>query len=154
MSKLRRTCILVADASRARLYMRNDGSTKLQLAVEFDHPQSRAKGMNLMADKPGRTMSSGSYATVGSSMEYRTAPKQVEAEKFARGLSRRLAAMFDAHEFEDVVIAAPPKFLGLLRSALGTHHDHVSNTVVAWHEKDYTSVTNLNDLSKRLSALE
>ena len=104
--------------------------------------------MNLMSDKPGRTFESGTSAR--SAMEYRSAPKQIEAEKFARGLGRRLAAMFDAHEFDDVVIAAPPKFLGLLRSALGTHHDHVSNTVVAWHEKDYTALTSVKELSERL----
>ena len=154
MSKLRRTCILVADASRARLYLRNDGSTKLQLSQEFEHPASRAKGMNLMTDKPGRSYDSGLQTDARSSKEYRSAPKQVEAEKFARGLGRRLAAMFDAHEFDEVVIAAPPKFLGLLRSALGTHHDHVSNTVVAWHEKDYTSLTSAKELSERLFPVE
>ncbi len=150
MSKLRRTCVLVADASRARLYLRNDGSTKLQLAKEFDHPASRAKTMDLMADRPGRTLASGHLTTTRSSTEYRTGPKQVEAEKFARGLSRRLVAMFDAHEFDDVVIAAPPKFLGLLRSALGSQHDHISTCVVAWHEKDYTTLTSMKELSERL----
>lgn len=154
VGKPRRTCVLVADASRARLYLRNDSASKIKLVEEFEHPESRAKVIDLMADKPGRTSASGPQSHARSSQEYRTDPKQVEAQKFARELSRRLSALFVAHVFEDVVVAAPPKFLGLLRSALGTHHDHVSTCVVAWHEKDYTAVTDINELSTRLSLTE
>lgn len=151
MNKPRRTFVLVADASRARLYLQSEGSTKLSLVEDFEHPESRAKVMDLMADKPGRTFSSGPQTAARSAKEYRTDPKEVEAEKFARELGHRLATLWDAHAFEDLVIAAPPKFLGLLRSDLATYHDHVSNRVIAWHEKDYTTSTNLDELSERLA---
>lgn len=150
MNKPRRTFVLVADASRARLYQGTEGSPKLSLIEEFEHPESRAKAKDLMADKPGRTFSSGGMTEARSAKEYRTDPKEVEAEKFARELSHRLATLWEAHTFEDLVIAAPPKFLGLLRASLATHHDHVSNRVVAWHEKDFTGVTDVRELSERL----
>lgn len=150
MDKPRKTFVLVADASRARLYQRPDNASKLVLLEEFDHPEGRAKARDLMADKPGRTFASGPVEA-RSAKEYRTDPKEVEAEKFARELGRRLADHFDAHAFDDLVIAAPPKFLGLLRATLGTHHDHVSDRVVSWHEKDYTTVTDVKELSERLS---
>lgn len=150
MDKPRRTFVVVADASRAKLYQKPDNQSKLMLLEEFDHPEGRAKAMDLMADKPGRTFASGPTTKGRSAKEYRTDPKQVEAEKFARALGRRLAELFDAHAFDDLVIAAPPKFMGLLRAALETHHDHVSNHVVAWHEKDYTTLTDVRELSERL----
>jgi protein required for attachment to host cells len=149
--KPRRTFVLVADASRARLYLQTQGSAQISLLEEFAHPESRAKAKDLMADKPGRSFSSGGMTEARSAKEYRTDPKEVEFEKFARELGHRLASHWDAHAFEDLVIAAPPKFLGLLRAALATHHDGVSNRVVAWHEKDFTAVTDVRELSERLS---
>lgn len=151
MNKPRRTFVLVADASRARLYLHNEGSSQLSVAEEFEHPESRAKNLDLASDKPGRAFSSGGTGMGRSAMESPTEPKEVEAEKFARELGHRLAALCDAHAFDDLVIAAPPKFLGLLRGALATHHNGVSNRVVAWHEKDYTTVTDVRELAERLS---
>jgi protein required for attachment to host cells len=153
VNKSRRTFVLIADASRARLYShhaRRANAHKFVLLEAFEHPEGRAKCRDLMADKPGRTFSSGPMTAARSAKEYRTNPKQVEAEKFARELSRRLASLFDAHSFDALVVAAPPKFLGLLRSALALHRDHVFAHVIAWHEKDYTSITNTAELCERL----
>ncbi|MBK9260149.1 MAG: host attachment protein [Polyangiaceae bacterium] len=151
MDKPRKTFVLVADASRARLYEKPDSTSKLVLLEEFEHPEARAKNLDLMADKPGRRSAPAGTGPGRSAQEYRTEPKEVEAEKFARELAQRIADHFDAHVFDDLVIAAPPKFLGLLRATLGTHHDHVYDRVVAWHEKDYTTVTDVKELSERLS---
>lgn len=147
----RKTFVLVADASRARLYSRTNLAPKLELVEAFEHPESRAKVMDLMADKPGRTFASGPMSAARSAKEYSTDPKDVEADKFARELGDRLAKLFDAHAFEALVIAAPAKFVGRLRATLATHHDHVSRQVVAWHEKDYSLMTDLSELSERLA---
>lgn len=154
VNKSRRTFVLIADASRARLYAHHAHrvlARKFVLLEEFEHPEGRAKASDIMADKPGRTFSSSPMSAARSAKEYRTNPKQVEAEKFARELSRRLASLFDAHVFDALVVAAPPKFLGLLRSALAIHRDNVFSRVIAWHEKDYTSITNSSELSERLA---
>jgi protein required for attachment to host cells len=157
MNKSQRTFVLVADASRARLFAHEPHENtpgKFVLLEEFDHPASRAKVADIMADKPGRTFSSGPMTAARSAKEYRTDPKQVEAEKFVRELSRHLVSSFDAHAFDALVVAAPPKFLGLLRAALAQQHDHVSERVIAWHEKDYTSITDLAELAERLAPRE
>ena len=151
MDKPRRTFVLVADASRARLYLGTEETPKLSVIEEFDHPESRAKNMDLASDRPGRTLASGAMKSARSATDPRTEPKEVEAEKFARELGHRLASHCDAHAFDDLVIAAPPRFLGLLRGALATHHDGVSKRVVAWHEKNYTALTDVIEISKRLS---
>jgi len=149
----RKTFVLVADASRARLYLGSEGEAKpkLSLLEEFEHPKSRAKNMDLASDGPGRPLDSVAMNSARSATDPRPDPKEVEAEKFARELGHRLASHCDAHAFDDLVIVAPPKFLGLLRSALATHHDHVANRVVAWHEKDYTALTDVRELAERLS---
>jgi protein required for attachment to host cells len=155
VDKSRRMFVLVADASRARLYSylsySNHARSKFVLLEEFEHPEGRAKTSDIMADKPGRTFSSGPMSAARSAKEYRTDPKRVEAEKFARELSRHLASLFDAHAFDALIVAAPPKFLGLLRSALAIPRDHVFARVVAWHEKDYTRITSVAELSERLA---
>lgn len=150
MIQKRKTFVLVADGSRARLFAKTDDTSKFALIEAFDHPESRLKNSELMADKPGRTFASGPTNHARSAKEYRTNPKRVEAEKFAREIRHRLATHLDGHAFDDLVIAAPPKFLGLLRSTLSTD-DNMLGRVIAWHEKDYTQLTDLSDLAERLS---
>jgi protein required for attachment to host cells len=145
------TFVLVADASRARLFRRDVGTGRLDLVEELEHPLSRARNRDLMADKPGRAFTSGGMSSARSGIEYRTDPQQVEAEKFARELGDKLAASFDAHAFDALVIAAPPKFLGLLRHALATHTDHVGRAVTDWVEKDYTNLDE-RELGERMFA--
>lgn len=148
----KRRFVLVADASRARLFKRDEERPdKLVLAWDMEHPPSRAKNRDLMADKPGRAHSS-SIGDGASGMAYRTEPKQVEAEKFARELGNRLAHEHDAHTYDELVIAAPPKFLGLLRQTLATHDNHVEDCVATWIEKDYSWLPE-HDLEERFRSM-
>jgi len=146
--KPQNTFVLVADASRARLFRREE-SGALALLEEHEHPGSRAHNRDLTTDKPGTTFSGGGVSKGRSSMEPRTEPQEVEAEKFARELGDLLARSFDAHAFDELIIAAPPKFLGLLRETLATHKDHVERRVKMWVEKDYTELEP-RDLAERL----
>jgi protein required for attachment to host cells len=47
-----------------------------------------------------------------------TAPKRVEVEKSARELATHLKSALDVHVFDRLVLAAPPKFLGILRAVI------------------------------------
>jgi protein required for attachment to host cells len=144
----RTTFVLIADASRARLFRRGaEEETALELIEEFEHPESRAMARDLMADKPGRTL----WKRGQSAPDYRTDPKDVEAQKFARSLADRLASLYDSHAFHELVLAAPPKFLGLLRSTLAAHTNRVAETVVSSHEKDYTNL-DVRTLAERIAA--
>lgn len=148
----RTTFVLIADASRARLFRRGSEETAaLELVEAFEHPESRAMARDLMADKPGRAFTGGGQVGGRSAKEYATDPKEVEAQKFARSLADRLASLYDAHAFHELVLAAPPKFLGLLRATLAAHTNHVADTVVASHEKDYTQL-DVRTLAERIAA--
>jgi len=145
------TFLLIADASRARLFRRSDQADELELVEELEHPESRAMNRDLMADKPGRAFTGGGMVPGRSSMEYETDPKDVEAEKFARELGDDLARRCDEHTFDDLVVVAPPKFLGLLRGTLATHGNRVSDRVSTWLDKDYTQLDE-RTLAERLAA--
>ncbi|HVK65718.1 MAG TPA: host attachment protein [Polyangium sp.] len=145
------TYVLIADASRARLFRRDKENASLEVVEEFEHPESRAMARDLMADKPGRAFTGSGQVGGRGAKEYATDPKDVEAQKFARSLADRLASLYDAHTFHALVLAAPPKFLGLLRSTLAAHTNHVVETVVASHEKDYTQL-DVRTIAERIAA--
>src|SRR4051812_29876359 len=94
--------VVVCDASRARLFADGGIGKPLHPKDVLEHPDSRSRARDLMADatgrKPagpsagghygGRSVSLG-FGRVG--VEPDTDPKEVEAEKFARELAALLA---------------------------------------------------------------
>ena len=145
-----RTFVLVANASRARLFQREEGTGVLTLIEEREHPESRAKNIDLVTDKPGRSFPSDPH-TFHAGMEEPTIPKRHEAEVFARELADDLSRRHNEHTFDELVITAPPGFLGMLRGALATHHNHVSDRVFLWVDKDYT-LQDPRTIAERLAA--
>lgn len=108
--------ILVADAARARLYRANGPHGTL---VELDnavHPASRLPGRDILADRPGRALDSHGQHRHG--MEPTIDPKDEEARRFAGELAGSLHHHYQAHAFTDLILVAPPRFLGMLRDAL------------------------------------
>jgi len=132
------TWILVANASEARLYASPkaklfNGEGELSEIGDYHHPESRQKSSDFVTDRSGRraTMRSGS-----GTCEDASDPKSQEADNFARQLADQLASDFKANRFQDLIIAAPPQFHGLLNKYLSAHAlvDHISINI----EKDYT----------------
>ena len=130
--------ILVANSSRARLFSTEKVNAPWNLEQELEHPESRAKNMDLVSDKPGRQQQSASGGTNRPAMSERTEPKEAQAELFARELADVLEKGWQQGHCESIVLVAPPHFLGLLRGALSGQCDkRVHHSVV----KDYTQHT-------------
>jgi protein required for attachment to host cells len=142
--------IMVADASRARVFRENDDTHAFEFVQTFEHEASRAHARDLMADANGRKPAGVSVGPnhgpgarsvslgvgrVGVAPE--TDPKEVEAEKFARELSHYLEAQLQEHAYSKLILAAPPHFLGLLRSTLSSQ---VQNHIEATLHKDLTQL--------------
>lgn len=132
------TWILVANASKAHLYASPkaklfNGNAKLDQIYEYSHPQSRQKSTDLVSDRAGRrmTLRAGS-ATYKESSNAR----EQEADMFARQLVDKLASEYLAHHFEDLIIAAPPQFHGMLNKHLS--NNHLNSAISVNIEKDYT----------------
>lgn len=134
--------ILIADASRARVFRENDQSDRYEILQTFEHEASRARSRDLMADTNGRKPGGPSLGAVhggGRSVSHEvgrvgaapdTEPKEVEAQKFARELAHYLEAQLNQHAYDKLMIAAPPHFLGLLRGCLSAQVDkHVQTTL-------------------------
>lgn len=130
------TWIVVTDASRARLFSADVSSMidQPKLIGRLSHQASRAKGSSVLSDRPGRSAKrsgAGRFSTADRKPE----PKDVEAEHFAQELARVIEQGRNRREFDHLALAAPPHFLGLLRSNLSPQ---AKKHLTACVDKDYT----------------
>ncbi len=152
------TWCLVCDASRAHLFRETTPRRTFEPIESFEHPESRLRVRELMADAQGRKPVGGSRgdgqgARPGGfhgrpGAEPDTNPKEVEAQKFARDLIAMLEKGFDDHAYDALVIAAPPHFLGVLRGMLS---DRVERKIVAAIDKDFVSL-DAREIERRIKA--
>ncbi len=142
------TWCLVCDASRAHLFRTTPAGRPYELIASFDHPESRARVANLVADTNGRKPVGGSrgVGVAGSrpggfhgkpGVEADTDPKDVEAQKFARDLAAALERGLDAHAYEALVLVAPPRFLGLVKATVSAQ---VAKRVQGTIDKDLAAM--------------
>ena len=132
-----KTWILVANASEACLYTsKNLRKENLTLHKEFNHPESREKGMDLTADRAGH------YSTNHSArgrFEDKSDPKKVEADNFARELVKCLQEGHCGNEYDKLVLVAAPHFYGLIYEHV-KKHVKLSEDKCTHIAKDYTKL--------------
>ena len=128
------TWILVANASKAHLFLNTGPRKGLRKLKEFDHAASREKASRLVTDRPGHNKSHGNGH---GAYVPQTDPKQHEAQHFAMELARVLDHGRATNEYQRLILVAPPAFMGLLKGHLDAH---VLNLVTDSFEKDYTKV--------------
>ncbi len=107
--------ILVANASRAKLFATDERAERWDLREEFQHPESRIPSRELLGH-----FDKGNAGTKHKPQpeEQPDARQDLEHEKFARELAHRLERGLNDHAYDRLVIAAPPEFLGRLRKAI------------------------------------
>jgi protein required for attachment to host cells len=160
------TWVLISDASRARLFQAGEyGAHQMSLTLlrKFEHPESRERNLDLVSDKPGRIQQSvspnirmrggsgGGQVATGNraGMEPTTPPKKIEHEHFARELAQELEKGLQQNAYSNLIVAANPEFLGLLR---GTMSDQVKKHLTASLDKDYTAM-DVRELEGRISGM-
>lgn len=108
--------IVVAESARARIFSRRKRYSPLEEVEDRVHPESRLHRDELIADRPGQVQES---ATPGENAnEEPTDPKTAEARAFARELAEHLRSARVAGDFDRLMIAADPRFLGELRKRM------------------------------------
>lgn len=107
--QIMRTWILVADSAEARLFLSYPGQQGWFELKTFRHPQSRAKGPELLDSPPA--------------MERGLLPKDYAAQDFALELATYLDLELAKNAYEQLILVAPPKFLGMLRENLSKQVD-------------------------------
>ncbi|MGV3593393.1 MAG: host attachment protein [Gammaproteobacteria bacterium] len=107
--------VLVADSAAAKLYRAENDLRELQLIHERVHPAGRKMPGELESDRAGqqRNTIGGMHSLAGDHD-----PQRHESEQFARALCQLLQQERENGRFTDLLIAAPPKFLGELRTHL------------------------------------
>ena len=113
------TWIVVAESSRARILQTRSTLDPLVEITFLDHPEARMHERDLISDAPGRR-----HATAGPSrhgMADPTSWREEHAGKFAREVAQHLETARRDGDFDRLLLAAPPKFLGLLRDELSVN---------------------------------
>jgi protein required for attachment to host cells len=107
--------ILVANASRAKLFATDERAERWELREEFVHEESRLPSRELknQLDNPN----AGTLHKPQPENEPH-GRHELEHDRFARELAARLERGLNDHAYDRVVIAAPPEFLGRLRKMI------------------------------------
>lgn len=131
-----KTWILVAHEAGARIFDSRGSGKGLALVEAIEHPEGRARDRDIASDRPGRSFRKDSGDPRRASMSRSEGPHDRAVSDFARALADKLRRARVQDEFERLVLVAPPRFLGLLRSSLD---GPTSQLVVGSVHKDLAS---------------
>ena len=145
---MNKTWLMVADISGAKIFsIKEDGG--LTMLKQYQEIENRKHISDMTSDLPGRTFNSLSDGT-RHSMEAKNTPKKQGARDFARKLCHELDAYRENGNFDKLVVAAAPSFLGELRKSMS---QNTSRTVSTEITKNLTAMNNeeiLHHLPERL----
>ena len=108
--------VLVADRARARLFSLGKGARRMIEIEDFVNPEARTPGHEREHAPPPRVhdrFGEGRHA-----IEAHTSPKEKVALRFAAMLGSHLKHAHDEQRYRDLVLIAPPGFLGMLNAIL------------------------------------
>ncbi len=142
------TWILVADSVRARFFEWADPKAPLKEITDFLNPEGRLKEQALSSGRAGATSSSHGHRGVRALQAAHTGHDNSEAE-FAEQIDAALVEALDAGRYEQLVLFAPPHFLGVVRSHLSPR---VAKAAVYSKPLDLTR-EDLPSIRSRLKAL-
>lgn len=150
MAKRLNTWIVVADSARSRFFAPGDDMKKLVAIRSADlvSPTSRERSSELKSDKPGRSYSS-SRSGVRHAFEPPHDYQKLEKHRFVAELAKELDAACGRQEFDDLILVAPRRSLGELRTLLSKR---VKECVRAEIARDLTKET-ATGLSTRLKGM-
>lgn len=111
------TWVVLADEGHARILERTQDGGALAPVKELDDPAAHAHNADFRHDAYGRRAGGGQPA--GNTTESAGEEKlDHEAELFARRVAQELLSAYQGKRFDELRIAAAPRFLGRLRKEL------------------------------------
>ena len=137
--KAKVTWILIADGATAKVFEHLGPGKGLRAVDDLMFEQEPLKASEIMADKPGRSYSSGS-ANGRSAIEYSSDPVAVRERRFVENVAGELDRKLQQHAFSRLIVAAAPTALGDLRPAFSKG---VKDTILAELPKDLTHIPTL-----------
>lgn len=110
------TWILVADAARARLFDWSQRDAELLEIADYANPEGRSPGQHPVHGRLPRTQES--VGSAHHAIEPRTTLREKHAQQFALMLGKVLLRGRLEERYDRLVLMAPPRFMGILRSSL------------------------------------
>lgn len=110
--------VLVADASRARIFEAESRLGPIRELHDLVHPASRVREQGLVSDSPGQGRGHALGGGPGHSVGHEHDASRTEEERFAREVAESLARACAKGRFQRLHVLAAPRFLGLLRKRL------------------------------------
>jgi protein required for attachment to host cells len=104
--------VVVADASRARIFEAAKPASELVEIQTLAHPEARLHEGDLVSDRPGTGMGGGGGTHAFGSV---TEAKEEESIRFAADVCEQLEQGRARGAYEKLYIIAAPTFLGLMR---------------------------------------
>lgn len=132
---MRDILVIVGNASRARLYGVHRGV--LERLESLAHPESRARA-SALGDGTGAEVTGGAAGPHRSVREPHTDTHDVELDQFAKQVARRASIHARRGHYTELLLIAPPRFLGRVKLAL---EEPVARRIVATVSHDYTVKT-------------
>ncbi|MGG7607303.1 host attachment protein [Massilia sp. BKSP1R2A-1] len=146
------TWIIAANAGRARFFSESDANEPLQEMQDMVNPAAQLRTVDTETDRLGPTSAAGSAHNIGSNAgagfahnaqagapnkQYQPAqtPQQHATDLFAKDVAEFLLKSHQEGRYQQLMLAASPEFLGVLRTKLNPQVQQLIKTEV---NKDYT----------------
>lgn len=144
-----KTWYLVADGAQARIVRSGNADPSSQDNLEDIVLTGEHKDLSeIMADRPGRSFSS--HDQRRSAMEYHSDPALDQQKRFAGIISGHLERHYAEGGFDQLVIVAAPRMLGIIRDTLPVS---LQSAVTGEIAKDLTNLPQ-NKLRAALAGLD
>lgn len=126
-------CLILVTDGRKMLMLRNKGSgERIELRTERHEMREDRKDREIKTDAPGLT---GQSAGFGRPAMQEPDYHQLDEDRWAAETAKTINMRALAHDFEQLVVIAPPKTMGELR---GHWHKEVEQRIVAEVTKEMT----------------
>lgn len=116
--------VINTNSNTCRIYHYDKHPAQLTLLKEISHPENKLKSGAITSDRPG-------HYQAGESARGAYSPhmeaKETEIDNFSREIARELNQERVSHEYDELIIIAPPHMNGLLFKHI---NKHVKNLVI------------------------
>ncbi len=148
VARYRRTWIVMADGSRARIVTKRVDAPGFDVIEELAAEEARTPSREIGSDRPGRVQESGYSGRHG--IEPRHDPHQDAKSAFTQQVADELNRAAAENRFDVLILFAPPHVLGELRPAL---NDIARDKLKGEAAKDLTKLP-IAELDAHLDALD
>nr|BFD59236.1 host attachment protein [Bdellovibrio sp. CKG001] len=142
-----KTWIVVVNRCEAKIFVSDRRGNKggdVQFVEKLENPRGRLKAIDIDADRPGFMPSSNIY---GGRLAKKQSPPERISEMFAKKVAARLEEARLKNAFQDLVLIAPPAFLGKVRQNFSRS---LRECILREIPKDITQTATGFDLKERI----